>query len=162
AGMSDAMACTLVVESIMAESETVLADIVAIAEQAGIAYTPPVRWGDNAPAVLSTPRKEKLKLGLFGSPPRSMPRPRRLWHACTWRSHRLLCHVMKRLTALARQPLLVVTEPLEETYRGTNWARLLVVHDGSPESEVAVRYAYALAHEAALEVCLLQAHSLLQ
>ena len=69
---------------------------------------------------------------------------------------------MKKLTASARQPLLVVTEPLEETYRGTNWARLLVVHDGSPEGEVAVRYAYALAHEAALEVCLLHTHSLLQ
>lgn len=43
AGMSDATACTLVVESIMAQSETVLADIVATAEQAGIAYTTHVR-----------------------------------------------------------------------------------------------------------------------
>jgi hypothetical protein len=43
--MSDAMACTLVVESIMAQSTTVLADVAAIAEQAGIAYTTHVRWG---------------------------------------------------------------------------------------------------------------------
>ena len=43
AGMSDAMACTLVVESIMAQSATVLADVAALAEQAGIAYTTHVR-----------------------------------------------------------------------------------------------------------------------
>jgi nucleotide-binding universal stress UspA family protein len=69
---------------------------------------------------------------------------------------------MQKLTTSARQPLLVVTEPLEETCRGTSWARLLVVHDGSPEGEAAVRYACALAQEAALEVCLLHTHSLLQ
>ena len=150
AGMSDAMACTLIVESIMAQSETVLTDFVAIAEQAGIAYTTHVCWGNTADAVLRTAEEEDCDLVIVGS------------HACAWRSHRLLCHVMKKLTASARQPLLVVTEPLEETYRGTNWARLLVVHDGSPEGEAAVRYAYALAHEVALEVCLLHTHSLLQ
>ena len=78
-----------------------------------------------------------------------------------WRSHRLLRHIIKKLTTFARQPLLVVTEPLEETYRGTSWARLLVVHDGSPEGEAAVCYARALAQEAALDVCLLHVHSLL-
>jgi len=150
AGMSDAMTCTLVVESIMAESETVLADIVAIAEQEGIAYTTHVRWGNTADAVLRTAEEEDCDLVIVGS------------HACTWRSYRLLCHVMKKLIASARQPILVVTEPLEETYRGTSWARLLVVHDGSPEGDAAVRYASALAHEAALEICLLHAHSLPQ
>jgi nucleotide-binding universal stress UspA family protein len=69
---------------------------------------------------------------------------------------------MQKLTTSARQPLLVVTEPLEETFRGARWARLLVVHDGSPAGEAAVGYACALAHEAALEVCLLHAHGLLQ
>jgi nucleotide-binding universal stress UspA family protein len=70
--------------------------------------------------------------------------------------------VIKKLTTSARQPLLVVTEPPEETSRGTNWARLLVVHDGSPEGEAAVRYARDLAHAAALDICLLHAHSLRQ
>jgi nucleotide-binding universal stress UspA family protein len=150
AGMSDATACTLVVESIMAQSATVLAAITALAEQAGIAYTTHVRWGSTADAVLRTTEEEDYDLLIVGS------------HACTWRGHRLLRHVIKTLTASARQPLLVVTEPPEETYRGTTWARLLVVHDGSPEGEAAVRYARALAYEAALDVCLLHAHSLLQ
>ncbi len=148
AGMSDAIACTLVVESIMAQSEIVLADIVAAAEQTGIAYTTHVRWGNTADAVLRTVEEEDCDLVIVGS------------HACTWRGHRLLRHVIKKLSTSARQPLLVVTEPLEETYRGTSWARLLVVHDGSPEGEAAVRYAYALAQEAALDICLLHAHSL--
>ena len=134
AGMSDAMACTLVVESIMAQSATVLADVVAIAEQAGIAYTTHVRWGNTADAVLRTTEEEDCDLIIVGS------------HACTWRGHRLLRHVIKKLTTSARQPLLVVTAPPEETYRGTSWARLLVVHDGSPEGEAAVGYARALAH----------------
>src|SRR5215471_16473310 len=150
AGMSDVTACTLVVESIMAQSATVLADIVAIAEQAGIAYTTHVRWGSTADAVLRTVEEEDCDLIVVGS------------HACTWRGRRLLRHVIKQLTTCARQPLLIVTEPPEETYRGTSWARLLVVHDGSPAGEAAVCYARALAHEAALDVCLLYAHSLLQ
>src|SRR5919108_3395012 len=150
AGMSDATACTLVVESIMAQSEIVLADIAAIAEHAGIAYSTHVRWGNTADAVLRTAEEEDCDLVIVGS------------HACTWRGHRWLRHVIKKLSTSARQPLLVVTEPPEETYRGANWARLLVVHDGSPEGEAAVRYACALAQEAALEVCLLHAHSLLQ
>jgi len=150
AGMSDVTACTLIVESIMAQSEAVLADIAAIAEQAGVAYTTHVRWGNTADAVLHTAEEEDCDLVIIGS------------HACTWRSNRLRRHVIKKLSTSARQPLLVVTEPPEETYRGTNWARLLVVHDGSPEGEAAVRYARALAQEAALDVCLLHAHSLLQ
>ena len=150
AGMSDVTACTLIVESIMAQSEAVLADIAAIAEQAGVAYTTHVRWGNTADAVLHTAEEEDCDLVIIGS------------HACTWRSNRLRRHVIKKLSTSARQPLLVVTEPPEETYRGTNWARLLVVHDGSPEGEAAVRYARALAQEAALDVCLLHAHNLLQ
>jgi len=150
AGMSDATACTLVVESIMAQTETVLADIVVTAEQAGIEYTTHVRWGNTADAVLRTTEEEDCDLIIVGS------------HAYTWRGHRLLRHVIKKLTTAAPQPLLLVTEPPEETYRGTSWARLLVVHDGSPEGEAAVCYAHTLAHEAALEVCLLHAHSLLQ
>jgi hypothetical protein len=39
AGMSDVTACTLVVESIMAQSQITLADIATIAEPAGITYT---------------------------------------------------------------------------------------------------------------------------
>jgi nucleotide-binding universal stress UspA family protein len=150
AGMSDATACTLVVESIMAQSETVLADIVATAEQAGIAYTTHVRWGNTADAVLRTAEEEACDLVIVGS------------QACTWRGQRLRRYVIKRLTTCARQPLLIVTAPPEETYRGTSWARLLVVHDGSTEGEAAVRYARALAQEAVLDVCLLHAHSLLQ
>src|SRR5262249_27868846 len=137
-------------ESIMAQSEIILADIVAIAEHAGISYSTHVRWGNTADAVLRTAEEEDCDLVIVGS------------HTCTWRGHRLLRHVIKKLSTSARQPLLIVTEPPEETYRGTNWARLLVVHDGSPEGEAAVRYARALAHEAALDICLLHAHSLLQ
>ena len=150
AGMSDATACTLVVESIMAQSAAVLAEITALAERADIAYTTHVRWGSTADAVLRTTEEEDCDLIIVGS------------QACTWRGHRLLRHVIKKLATSARQPLLVVTEPPEETYRGTNWARLLVVYDGSPEGEAAIRYARALADEAALDVCLLHAHSLLQ
>jgi nucleotide-binding universal stress UspA family protein len=150
AGMSDVTACTLVVESIMAHSEIALADIAALAEHAGIAYSIHVRWGNTADAVLRTAEEEDCDLVIVGS------------HACTWRGHRWLRHVIKKLTTSARPPLLIVTAPPEETYRGTSWARLLVVHDGSPEGEAAVRYACALAQEGALEVCLLHAHSLLQ
>jgi nucleotide-binding universal stress UspA family protein len=150
AGMSDVTACTLVVESIMAQSQIALADIAAIAEPAGIAYTTHVRWGNTVDAVLRTVEEDDCDLIIVGS------------HACTWRGHRWLRHVMQKLTTSARQPLLVVTEPLEETFRGARWARLLVVHDGSPEGEAAIGYACALAQEAALEVCLLHAHGLLQ
>src|SRR5262245_14910268 len=150
AGMADVVACTLVVESIIAESETVLADIAAIAEQAGIVYTTRVRWGSTADVVLRTAEEDDCDLIIVGS------------HAWTWRGHRLLRHVIKKIAPLARQPLLIVTEPPEETYRGTSWARLLVVQDGSPEGEAAVGYARVLAHEAALDVCLLHTHSLLQ
>ena len=150
AGMSDVTACTLIVESIMDQSATALADIVVMAEQAGIAYTTRVRWGSTADAALRTAEEDDCDLVIVGS------------HTYTWRSHRILRHVIKQLTTFARQPLLVVTEPPEETYRGTSWARLLVVHDGSLEGEAAVGYARALAQEGALDVCLLQAHSLLQ
>jgi nucleotide-binding universal stress UspA family protein len=150
AGMSDIMTCTLVVESIMAQGATALADIAAIAEPLGIAYTTHVRWGSTVDAVLCTAEEDDCDLIIVGS------------HACTWRGHRWLRHVMQKLTTTARQPLLVVTEPLEKTCRGTRWARVLVVHDGSPEGEAAVHYACALAQTAALEVCLLHAHSLLQ
>ena len=150
AGMADAMACTLAVESIVSESEIVLADIAARAEQAGIAYTTRVRWGSAADAVLRTAEEEDCDLIIVGS------------HAWTWRGRLLLRHVIKQLTTCARQPLLIVTEPPEETYRGTSWARLLVVHDGSPAGEAAVCYARTLAYEAGLDVCLLHAHSLLQ
>jgi nucleotide-binding universal stress UspA family protein len=150
AGMSDVTACTLLVESIMDQSAAALADIVGMAEQAGIAYTSHVRWGNTADAVLYTAEEDDCDLVIVGS------------HTYTWRSHRILRHVIKQLTTFARPPLLIVTEPPEETYSGTNWARLLVVHDGSPSGEAAVGYAYALAHEGALEVCLLHAHSLLQ
>jgi nucleotide-binding universal stress UspA family protein len=149
AGMSDVTACTLVVESIMDQSATALADIVVMAEQAGIAYTTRVRWGSTADAVLRTAEEDGCDLVIVGS------------HTYTWRSHRILRHVIKQLTTFARQPLLIVTEPPEETYRGASWARLLVVHDGSLEGEAAVGYARALAQEGALEVCLLHAHSLL-
>ena len=134
----------------MAQSATALADFVVIAEQAGIAYTTHVRWGNTADAVLRTAEEDDCDLVIVGS------------HTDTWRSHRMLRHVLKQLTTFARQPLLVVTEPPEETYRGAGWARLLVVHDGSPEGKAAVGYARALAQEGALEVCLLHAHNLLQ
>jgi nucleotide-binding universal stress UspA family protein len=150
AGMSDVMACPLIVESVMAQSESELAGIVARAEQAGIAYTAQMRWGNATDAVRRTAEEEDCDLIIIGL------------HACTWRSHRWLRHLIKKLTASARQPLLVITEPLEETYRGTRWARLLVVHDGSPEGEAAVCYARALAHTAGLDVCLLHTQSPLQ
>jgi nucleotide-binding universal stress UspA family protein len=150
AGMSDVTACTLVVESIMAQSQITLAEIAAIAEPACIAYTTHVRWGGTVDAILRAAEEEDCDLIIVGS------------HACTWRGHRWLRHVIQKLTTSAKQPLLVITEPLEETFRGTRWTRLLVVHDGSPEGEAAVGYACALAQEAALEVCLLHAHSLLQ
>src|SRR5262245_12622774 len=142
AGMADAMACTLAIESIMSESEIVLANIAARAEQAGIACTTRVRWGSAADAVLRTAGEDDYDLIIVGS------------HAWTCRGRRLLRHVIKQLTTCARQPLLIVTEPPEETYRGTSWARLLVVHDGSPAGEAAVSYARALAYEAGLDVCL--------
>jgi nucleotide-binding universal stress UspA family protein len=149
-GMSDVTTCTLVAESIMAQSQIALADIAAIAEPAGIAYTTHVRWGSTVDAVLRTAEEEDCDLIMVGS------------HACTWRGHRWLRHVIQKLTTSVRQPLLIVTEPLEETFSGTGWRRLLVVHDGSPEGEAAVCYAGTLAQEAALEVCLLHTHGLLQ
>jgi nucleotide-binding universal stress UspA family protein len=149
AGTADVMACTLIVESAVEQSASRLADIVIAAEQAGISSTTHVRWGNTADAVLHTAAEEDCDLIIVGS------------HAYTWRSDRVLRHVIKTITTSARQPLLVVTAPPEETYRGANWGRLLVVHDGSPAGAAAVHYALALAHEAALDVCLLHAHSLL-
>src|SRR5215475_7499478 len=103
-GMSDVMACPLIVESVMAQGEIVLADLAAAAEQAGIAYTTHVRWGNAADAVLRTAEEEDCDLVIVGS------------QACTWRGHRWLRHMIQQLTTSARQPLLVVTEPPEETY----------------------------------------------
>jgi len=48
AGTADIMACTLIVESMVAESESMLADLVVAAEQAGVSSTTHVRWGHTA------------------------------------------------------------------------------------------------------------------
>lgn len=150
AGMPDVMACTLVVESAMAQSAVVLAQAAAAAEQAGVSYTTRVRWGNPADVILRTAEEEDCDLIIVGS------------HACTWRSRRLLRHVIKKLASSARQPLLVITEPPEEASRWRSWARLLVVHDGSPGGEAAVYYALALAQEAALDVYMLHSQPLMQ
>lgn len=148
AGMPDVMACMLALESAVAQSEVMLADAAAAAEQAGVSYTTRVRWGNTADMVLRTAEEEDCDLIIVGS------------HACTWRSRRLLRHVITTLTTSARQPLLVITEPPEEAYKGTNWTRLLVVHDGSPRGEAAVQYSLAMAQEAALDVFLLHVQDL--
>ena len=90
AGMSDVTACTLIVESIMDQSATALADIVVMAEQAGIAYTTRVRWGSTADAVLRTAEEDDCDLVIVGS------------HTYTWRSHRILRHVIKQLDHLCQ------------------------------------------------------------
>lgn len=142
-GMPDAMACPLVMESVVARSEVVLAEAAALAEQAGVSYTTHMRWGNTADAALRTAQEEGCDLIVIGS------------HVGTWRSRRLLRHTIQTLSASARQPLLVITEPPEERYRVTPWTRSLVLYDGSSGSEAAAHYACALAQEAALDVCVL-------
>jgi nucleotide-binding universal stress UspA family protein len=70
--------------------------------------------------------------------------------------------IIKKVTACARQPLLVVTVPPEESYDGIEWSRLLVVHDDSPRGEALVHYALVLAQAASLDVCLLYVNALRQ
>jgi len=151
AGMPDVPYCSpVVLESIVEQSEAVWASAVALAEQAGVEYTRHVRWGNTADVILHTAAEDDCDLIIVGS------------YACTWRGRRLLRHVIKKLTACARQPLLVVTEPPEESYRGVQWLRLLVVRDDSPGGAAALHYALTLAQEAGLDVCLLHVNALRQ
>jgi len=150
AGMPDGTACMLAMESVVAQSQDIRAAAAAAAEQAGVSYTTWARWGNTADMILRTAEEDDCDLIIIGS------------HACTWRSRQVLRHVIKKLTTSARQPFLVITEPPEETYRGTYWTRLLVVHDGSPEGETAVHYALALAQEAALDIYLVHVYALRQ
>jgi nucleotide-binding universal stress UspA family protein len=148
--MPDGTACMLAMENVVAQSQNVRIAAAAAAEQAGVSYTTCARWGNTADMILHTAEEEDCDLIIVGSRP------------CTWRSRQVLRHVIKKLTTCARQPFLMITEPPEETYRGTRWTRLLVVRDGSPEGEAAVHYALALAQEAALDVHLLHVHALRQ
>jgi nucleotide-binding universal stress UspA family protein len=150
-GLPDVTCCSpLVLDSVVAQHQTVLESAAALAEQAGVVYTTHVRWGNTADTILHTATENDCDLIILGS------------SACTWRGRRLLRYVTKKLTACARQPLLVVTEPPQEAYRGAQWSRLLVVHDGSPGGEAALHYALALAQEEALDVCLLHVNALRQ
>jgi nucleotide-binding universal stress UspA family protein len=121
--------------------------MVAAAEQAEVPCTVHVRWGNTADMILRTAVEDDCDLIVIGS------------YADTWRSRWLLGHVLTKVTACARQPLLVVTAPAEESYAGVAWSRLLVVHDGSPTAAVPVHYALALALAAALEVCVLHVNA---
>jgi nucleotide-binding universal stress UspA family protein len=151
AGMPDGTACSAIaLESVVAQSETVLAGITAAAEQAGVSYTTRVRWGNTAAMILHTAAEEDCDLIIVGS------------YAPTWRSRQRLSHIIKKVTASARQPLLVVTAPPKESYNSIAWSRLLVVHDGSPSGEASVHYGLALAQEASLDVCLLHVNALRQ
>jgi nucleotide-binding universal stress UspA family protein len=82
--------------------------------------------------------------------------------AQTWRSRWLRNYTLKKVTACASQPLLVVTAPPAESYAGTTWSRLLVVHDGSRSAAASAHYALTLAQEAALDVCLLHVNAVRQ
>jgi nucleotide-binding universal stress UspA family protein len=151
AGMPETTGCfPLVLESLVAQSEVMLASAATMAEQAGVSYTMQVRWGRTAEMILRTAAEEDSDLIIVGS------------HARTWRGRGLLSYVMTQLTSCARQPLLVITAPPEESSNGAQWSRLLVVHDGSPSGDAAVHYAFALAHTAALETCLLHVNTLQQ
>ena len=150
AGTLDVTACTLVVASVMAQSAGVLAQAAAAAEHAGVSYTTHVRWGNLADVLLRPAEEADGDLIIGGS------------HACSWRSRRVLRHVIKQLPSSASPPLLVSTAPPEEAYRWRSWARLLVVHDGSPGGEAAVHHALALAQDAALDVCMLHSQPLRQ
>jgi nucleotide-binding universal stress UspA family protein len=150
-GMPDVTgSCPLVLENVVAQSQAALAGVTALAEQAGVAHTFHVRWGNMADTILHTAAAEACDLIIVGS------------SACTWRSRRRLRYVIKKLTACARQPLLVVTAPPAETYGGAQWSRLLVVRDGSPGGEAALHYALTLAQEAGLDVCLLHVNGVRQ
>jgi nucleotide-binding universal stress UspA family protein len=151
AGMPETTGCfPLVLESLVAQSEIILASAATTAEQAGVSYTMQVRWGRTVDMILRTAEEEDSDLIILGS------------HARTWRGRGLLGYVMKQLTACARQPLLVITAPPEESYNGAKWSRLLVVHDDSSSGDAAVRHGLTLAHDAALEVCLLHVNTLQQ
>jgi nucleotide-binding universal stress UspA family protein len=148
AGMPDLSMCSAVVlESIVAESETVLASIVAAAEQAEVPCTVHIRWGNTADMILRTAEEDDCDLIIIGS------------YADTWRSRWLLGHLLTKVTTCARQPLLVVTAPPEESHAGVAWSRLLAVHDGSPRGAVPVHYALALAQAAAFDVCMLHVNA---
>lgn len=81
ASTPDVTACTLVVESVIAQSAVVLAQTAAAAEHAGVSYTTRVRWGNPADGILRTAEEEDCDLIIVGS------------HACTWRSRQLLRHM---------------------------------------------------------------------
>jgi nucleotide-binding universal stress UspA family protein len=143
-GMPDVtMSSAVVLEGIVAQSKTVLAGIVAAAEQAGVPCTVHIRWGNTVDILLHTATEDDCDLIIVGS------------HTYTWRGRWLLRYLLKKVPARASQPLLVVTAPPEECSAGAAWSRLLVVHDGSPSSAAAVQYTLALAQEAAFDICLL-------
>jgi nucleotide-binding universal stress UspA family protein len=65
-------------------------------------------------------------------------------------------YLARQVVARARQPVLVVSQPPPASYGGPLWSRMLVVHDGSVGTAVAVEYALTHADAACLEACVLR------
>ncbi len=144
-GAPDMITCApLAMENVMEAHAHVLGSAVAAAEEAGVSYTATSRWGAIPDILMQTAEEADCDVIVVGSP------------ACPgwpWpRSRYLARHVVAR----ARQPVLVVPQPLPTMCSAPLWSRLLVVHDGSPGADRAVEYALTLADDACLDACVLR------
>ena len=144
-GAPDMVTCShLAMEHVMEAHAHLLACAVAAAEEAGVSYTATSRWGAMPDLLMRTADEADGDVIVVGSP--AAP-------GWPWLYNRDLA---RRVVVRAHQPVLVVSQPPPASYGGPLWARMLVVHDGSPGADRAVEYALTLADAAGLGTCVLR------
>jgi len=144
-GAPDMVTCShLAMEHVMEAHAHLLACAVAAAEEAGVSYTATSRWGAMPDLLMRTADEADGDVIVVGSP--AAP-------GWPWPYNR---HLARRVVARAHRPVLVVSQPPPASYGGPLWARMLVVHDGSPGADMAVEYALTLADAAGLGTCVLR------
>src|SRR5262249_49319091 len=144
-GAPDMVTCShLAMKDVMEAHAYVLDCAAAAAEEAGVSYTTTSRWGAIPDILMRTADEADCDVIVVGAP--GCP-------GWPWPCKRYLA---KQVVARARQPVLVVSQPPSDVYDAPMWSRLLVVHDASLGSDMAVGDAPTLADRAALDTCVVR------
>jgi nucleotide-binding universal stress UspA family protein len=133
----------LALESVLQVQEYAIACAAEAATQAGVATTTTVRWGAFPDAIMHAATEADCDVIVVGSP------------ACPGWHRRLGGYLASKVLAQAQRPVLVITEPPPTVYGTPLWSRVLVVHDGSPDSDATLEYALTLAQTSDLDLCVL-------
>ncbi len=126
---------------IESEGKERLTQAAARAASAGIVATTVMRWGNTSSAILQTAAEEDCDLIILGG--RTLTGWKRL----------RVGSITNRVTARARQPVLVIKQSPCGQPNVLPWRRILVAAGDSLWSVAAMSYAFSLAQNQQLEVC---------